>query len=51
LNAFKTLFPFKLEGTMSEAQRRQGAALLRQVKPFEETAIQQMGKALAVWRK
>jgi len=51
LNAFKTLFPFKLEGTMSEAQRHQGAALLRQVKPFEETAIQQMGKALAVWRK
>jgi DNA-binding transcriptional ArsR family regulator len=50
LKAFKDLFPFKFEGPMLEATRRQGAALLRQVKPLEDAAIQQMRKALAAWR-
>jgi len=50
LKAFKDLFPFKFEGPMPEAARRQGATLLRQVKLSEETAIQQMRKALAAWR-
>jgi DNA-binding transcriptional ArsR family regulator len=50
LKAFKDLFPFKFEGPMPETARRQGAALLRQVKPLEETAVQQMRKALAAWR-
>jgi DNA-binding transcriptional ArsR family regulator len=50
LKAFKDLFPFKFEGPMPETARRQGAALLRQVKPLEETAVQQMRKALAAWQ-
>jgi len=50
LKTFKELFPFKPQAPMPEVARRQGAALLRQVKPLEEAAIQQMRKALAAWR-
>jgi DNA-binding HxlR family transcriptional regulator len=46
MEEFTRIFPFKFQGEMSLENRKKGAEILRKVKPFEETAIDYMKKAL-----
>ena len=49
LKEFTQVFPFNFQGDMKLADRKKGAELLRQVKPFEEEAIKHMTDALEEW--
>jgi len=45
MDEFTGIFPFKFEGEMKLRDRKNGAEILRKVKPLEETAIHHMRKA------
>jgi len=47
---FTKLFPFDFRGDMNLEKRKEGAALLRRAKPYEEEAITQMKVALEDWK-
>jgi DNA-binding transcriptional ArsR family regulator len=51
LKEFTRIFPFDFQGDMKLAERKKGAELLRQVKPFEEEAIKDMADALEEWER
>jgi len=49
MKEFTRTFPFKFEGEMKLEDRKEGAEILRTVKPFVEQAIKHMKKALEAW--
>jgi DNA-binding HxlR family transcriptional regulator len=50
MEEFAKIFPFKFQGEMRLESRKKGAEILRKVRPFEETAIEYMKKALNNWQ-
>jgi len=49
MKEFTTIFPFKPQGLMKLEDRKNGANILRKIKPLEEQAIEHMQKALDNW--
>ncbi len=49
MKQFTTIFPFKPQGPMKLQDRKNGANILRKIKPLEEQAIQHMQEALENW--
>jgi DNA-binding transcriptional ArsR family regulator len=49
MKRFTELFPFAMEGDMITGKRREGAALLREVKPLDEVAADHLERALEAW--
>jgi len=45
MEEFTRIFPFKFQGEMKLEDRKKGAEILREVKPFEEKAIKHLKKA------
>jgi len=50
MKEFTRIFPFKVQGEMKLNDRKEGAEILRKVKPFEEEAVEHMRKALEEWK-
>ena len=49
MTQFTKIFPFKMEGKMKPEDRKNGAELLRKVRPLEEEAVNHMRAALKEW--
>jgi hypothetical protein len=50
LKSFQNIFPFALEGDLSEEKRLEGAKILRKAIPYEKQALSLMKKALDAWK-
>ncbi|MHA2362583.1 MAG: winged helix-turn-helix domain-containing protein [Candidatus Hodarchaeales archaeon] len=50
LGKFVSLFPFKLEGKITESKRKKSIELLQAITPYEQSACSYLEKAVNVWK-